>query len=94
MKKLEFILPKRHLITAGDALLQAGAPGYSTIELVGGHGAKMGRNSNMDWIDGANVCVFVWCEEAQVESIVEAMRPLVDARTGIGFISDARKVLG
>jgi len=89
MKRLDLIVSERELDRLCEALLKAGAPGYSVLRHVTGRGHAGQVSEGMEFSGfGANAHVIVFCQRDELEAIRAAINPLLDYYGGVGFVSE------
>ncbi|MEB3362522.1 MAG: transcriptional regulator [Synechococcaceae cyanobacterium] len=90
MYRLDIFLNERELGRVCKAILKAGAPGYSVIRHVTGMGVAGEISEAMEFSGlGANALVIVFCDAAQLQSVRDAVNPLLKLYGGVGFVSAA-----
>ncbi len=90
MKRLDLIIPELELDRVRRALRQVGVPGYSVMRHVTGYGAAGVVSEGLEVSGtGANAHVIVFCEPALLESLRQAIHPLLGTYGGVAFVGDA-----
>jgi nitrogen regulatory protein PII len=90
MKRIDLILSEREVNRVCKAIIKAGAKGYSVMRHVTGMGLSGEISEGMDFSGlGANAHVIVFCDDAVVEAVRAAVRPLLKRYGGVGFLSSA-----
>ena len=90
MNRIDLFLNEREVARICEALLKAGAPGYSVMRHVTGMGHGGEISEAMDFTDlGANAHVVVFCAPDVVAEVQQKVRPLLKRFGGVGFISPA-----
>ena len=90
MKRLDLFLNERELGRICRAIREAGAPGYSVMRHVTGMGVAGEISEGMDFSGlGANAHVIVFCEPPVLETVRQALKPLLRLYGGVGFVSEA-----
>ncbi|MFT5448597.1 MAG: nitrogen regulatory protein PII [Gammaproteobacteria bacterium] len=92
-KRIEIVIEEALSKRLMQQLEAVGAPGYTLIPRASGSGDRGIRRGD-DPSGAATNCVFIIaCEnDAEVEQIVEAVRPLLSRSGGICLVSDAHWV--
>jgi nitrogen regulatory protein PII len=92
-KRIEIVIEEALSKRLMQQLEAVGAPGYTLIPRASGGGDRGIRRGD-DPSGAATNCVFIIaCEnDAEVEQIVEAVRPLLSRSGGICLVSDAHWV--
>ena len=92
-KRIEIVLEEALSRRVAELLDAAGASGYTMISRASGCGDR-GLRRGDDPTGAASNCVFIIaCESAaEVETIVEAVRPILSRSGGICLVSDAHWV--
>ncbi len=90
MKRLDLIFSERELERVLQLIDAAGAPGYSVMRHVTGRGPHGSVSESMEFSGfGANAHVIVFCEEAVLDKMQQALRPILKYYGGVGFVSTA-----
>lgn len=93
MKRVDLILSERELDTVLRAIDQAGSKGYTVTKHVTGRGLRGVVSEGMDFSGlGANAHVIVFCEEAILEPLRQAVKPLLSTYGGVGYVSEATQL--
>lgn len=92
MKKIEMVVPKSQVDDLGRALLEAGADGYSAMDLTAGFGQQMGETLQISWGEGVNAYVFVVCSDESLDTILDAVRPHLRGAGKMAFVSDVLRL--
>ena len=89
-KRLEIVIEKPMAQRLADQLLESGAPGYTLLDHAIGQGDRGLRGADEPTGTETNVVFVVACEtDADVEKIVEGIRPMLTRSGGICLVSDA-----
>lgn len=93
IKRIEIITDAIEMREVRRVLERLGIAGYTIIRDVEGQGVRGARTGD-DLTDVfKNSYLLTTCEPAQVESLVEAIRPILKKRGGICLVSDAQWVI-
>ena len=93
MKRIDIFLNEREVARVCKAIRKAGAPGYSVMRHVTGMGLGGEISEAMDFSGlGANAHVIVFCELAMVDSLRDAVNPLLKLYGGVAFVSAAERL--
>ena len=89
-KRIEIVIEQALARRLGEALIEAGAPGYTMIDHAGGSGDRGMRRADEPTGTSTN-CVFVIAcnEQDTVDRIIELVRPILSRSGGICLVSDA-----
>lgn len=89
-KRVEIVIEQALARRLGEALIEAGAPGYTFFDHAGGSGDRGLRRADEPTGTATN-CVFVIAcpDQATVDKIVELVRPILSRSGGICLVSDA-----
>ncbi|MCB1701517.1 MAG: transcriptional regulator [Pseudomonadales bacterium] len=90
-KRIEIVIeaPLAHRLT--ERLRQLGAPGFTLVPDVRGAGDRGERRADELSGDSSNCLILIACDDqATVDSILEAVRPLLSRSGGICLVSDAQ----
>ena len=90
-KRVEIVIEQALAKRLGEALIEAGAPGYTFFDHAGGSGDRGLRRADEPTGTATN-CVFVIAcpDQDTVDNIVELVRPILSRSGGICLISDAQ----
>lgn len=89
-KRMEIVIESALAPRFTEQLRQMGAPGFTLIPDVRGAGDRGERRANELSGDSSNCLIIIACpDQAMVDTIVEAMRPLLSRSGGICLVSDA-----
>jgi len=89
-KRPEFVIEAAHTPGLLKALRQAGAPGWTIVRDVQGMGRR-GERMGDELTDVYRNCyVLVACDPDVAETLIEAVRPVLDRHGGLCLVSDAR----
>ena len=90
-KRMEIVIEQALASRLGEALTEAGAPGYTFIDHAGGNGDRGLRRADEPTGTATN-CVFVIAcpDQETVDKIIELIRPILSRSVGICLISDAQ----
>jgi nitrogen regulatory protein PII len=88
-KRIEIVIEQRLLDRTIAALDGAGATGYTVVRGISGRGDR-GRRGGDEVTDVFTNClIVVACDHAQLQALVESVRPLLTTSGGVCLISDA-----
>lgn len=89
-KRVEIVIEQALANRLGEALIEAGAPGYTFIDHAGGSGDRGLRRADEPTGISTNCVFIVACpDQPAVEKIVEMVRPILSRSGGICLVSDA-----
>lgn len=89
-KKLEIVIEKPLVNRLCDRLTAIGAPGYTVLDYARGSGDRGERRGDEPTSTSSNSVVIVACEdEALLNELIEAIRPLLSRSGGVCLVSDA-----
>ena len=88
--RIEIVIEEQMVDTLVKALMEAGAPGYTLLPQVTGTGDRGSRRGDDLAGDSSNCYCLIACDdEAVVNRILEAVRPLLTRNGGICLASGA-----
>jgi nitrogen regulatory protein PII len=89
-KRIEIIIEAPQAQRLTEALRALGTTGFTLIPDVRGSGDRGERRADELSGDSSNCLILIACEDqAMVDTIVEAVRPLLSRSGGICLVSDA-----
>jgi nitrogen regulatory protein PII len=89
-KRIEIVIEEPLVPRVAERLEALGAPGYTLITRASGRGDRGLRRADEPTGTATNCVFIIACEdEATVQRIVEAIRPLLTRFGGICLVSDA-----
>ena len=88
MKRLEIVVDTLHLTRVIERLREAGASGYTVLPNVAGYGDR--GDQRADDVSGVstNAYILVAVSIEHTETVLAAMRPLLQSYGGICLVSD------
>ncbi len=90
-KRIEIVIETPMVQTLTAELRRAGAPGYTLVPEVRGAGDRGERRADELSGDSSNCLIVIACDNlATVDTILEAVRPLLSRSGGICLVSDAQ----
>ncbi|MCB1694678.1 MAG: transcriptional regulator [Pseudomonadales bacterium] len=90
-KRIEIVIETPMAQTLTELLRQAGAPGFTLVPEVRGAGDRGERRADELSGDSSNCLVLIACDDqAMVDTILEAVRPLLSRSGGICLVSEAQ----
>ena len=93
VKRVEIVVEALVLPRVTEIVDAAGIRGYTVLRNAGGKGGH-GERRDDELVDtNRNACLVVACEEAQLEPLLAALRPLLSRWGGMCLVSDARWVV-
>ncbi len=89
-KRLEIVIEKPLANRLAEQLSELGAPGYTVIDHAWGQGDRGFRRGD-DLTGAATNCVFIVAVEtqAEVDVLIEGIRPIITRSGGVCLVSDA-----
>ncbi len=95
VKRIEIVVSSRELDRVLKQLDKVGVTGYSVIRDVVGKGDGGEVSDDFDFVSAtlSNVYVLSFCAVDQMESVLAALRPLLNKYGGVCFVSDAMKAV-
>ena len=89
-KRIEIVIESPQAQRLTDVLKELGAAGFTMIPDVRGSGDRGERRADELSGDSSNCLIMIACEtQATVDTIVEAVRPLLSRSGGVCLVSDA-----
>ena len=88
-KRIEIVLEQALASRLAEALLDAGAPGYTVLDHAGGSGDRGMRRADEPTGTSTNCVFIIACPEEDVAKLVEVVRPILSRSGGICLVSDA-----
>ena len=89
-KRLEIVIEHALVGRLGEALIEAGAPGYTLIDHASGSGDRGLRRADEPTGTATNSVFIIACPDQEtVDKIVELVRPILSRSGGICLLSDA-----
>lgn len=94
VKRLEIIAASLQLESLIKQLKVAEVPGYSVIRnVVGrGHDSEVSTDSDFASTTLSNIYILSFCTEAQVDSVLSHIQPILKRYGGVCYVSDAVKI--
>ncbi len=94
VKRLEIISTSLQLENLLKKLNAAEVPGYSVIRnVVGrGHDGEVSTDSDFASTTLSNIYIVSFCSEAQVDSVLLSIQPILKRYGGVCYVSDAIKI--
>ncbi|MFM9111414.1 MAG: P-II family nitrogen regulator [Prochlorococcaceae cyanobacterium] len=90
MNRLDLFVNDREISRLCQALVKAGAVGYSVVRHVTGRGVAGEVSESMDFSGlGANAQVIVFCDDTVLAAARLAVKPLLQRFGGVAFVSRA-----
>ena len=90
MNRIDLFVNERELSRICQALVRAGAGGYSVVRHVTGRGEAGEISEAMDFSSfGANAQVIVFCDDGVLAAARQAVKPLLQRFGGVAFVSSA-----
>ena len=92
LKRIECVVDSVHVDAVVDVLRDAGVDGYTVIRGASGWGDRGARQP--DGISGVfeNCVVLCACDASVLDSVVEALRPILKRYGGVALVSDTQAV--
>ena len=92
-KRIEIVIEQPLASRLADLLVNLGAPGYTLIPNAAGRGDRGVRRADEPTGTSTNCMFIIACDDDElIETIVEAVRPVLSRSGGICLISDAQWV--
>lgn len=89
-KRIEIVIEAPLAHRLAERLRQLGAPGFTLIPEVRGAGDRGERRADELSGDSSNCLILIACaDQATVDRILEAVRPLLSSSGGVCLVSDA-----
>ncbi len=92
-KRLEIVIEQPLASRLADLLVELGVPGYTLIPNAAGRGDRGVRRADEPTGTSTNCMFVIACDDQElVQTIVEAVRPVLSRSGGICLVSDAQWV--
>ncbi len=88
-KRIEIVLEQALANRLAEALLKAGAPGYTLLDHASGSGDRGLRRADEPTGTSTNCMFLIACPEEDVQHLVDVVRPILSRSGGICLVSDA-----
>lgn len=92
VKRIEIVIDKPHEPEVRAKLRSLGVPGFTVFEAITGFGDRGSRDGGELSDAMVNRYVLTTCQPQQLETIVQAIEPLLHQHGGLCLITDAQVV--